>query len=165
MMKITYLPSKRRQKFDVFRNQGCREYKNNDDENETVHLACHARILGGGYICFLDKNGPETVGENGGYNDVAFFAGQFITLDENGEVSGLLRGYQLNQADPSEISLISESWEEAVALIKSWLPDFVVTAVLRVAGMDHTDSDNQVMVHTLRFLRQLAFHEQTVVKG
>lgn len=37
------------------------------------------------------------------------------------------------------------------------LPDFVVTAVLRVQGMDHTDAEDQVMVHTLRFAPQIKF--------
>ena len=42
-------------------------------------------------------------------------------------------------------------------LIDPQLPDLVVTAALRVTGMDHTDNEEQIMVHTLRFVPEIKY--------
>ena len=42
-------------------------------------------------------------------------------------------------------------------IIDPHLPDFVVTAVLKVRGMDHTDDDEQIMVNTLRFVPEIKY--------
>ena len=56
-------------------------------------------------------------------NDAAYFIGNFVSTNLDGTISVRLTGYCLNEADDTEISIPAESWEEAVKLFKSWLPD------------------------------------------
>ena len=42
-------------------------------------------------------------------------------------------------------------------IIDPQLPDLVVTAVLKVEGMDHTDDEEQTMVNTLRFVPEIKY--------
>ncbi len=56
-------------------------------------------------------------------NEAAHFIGNFVSLNQDGSISVRLTGYCLNEADDTEISILAESWEEAVMLFKSWLPD------------------------------------------
>ncbi len=58
-------------------------------------------------------------------NEAAHFIGNFVSLNQDGTISVRLTGYCLNEADDTEISILAESWEEAVRLFKSWLPDNV----------------------------------------
>lgn len=50
-------------------------------------------------------------------------------------------------------------------IIDPQLPDFVVTAVLSVRGMDHTDNDEQIMVNTLRFVPEVKYINLSQLSG
>ena len=57
------------------------------------------------------------------------------------------------------MTLINEgdNWKEAYRFYDPQLPDFVVTGILTVRGRDKTDNENQVMIHTLRFVPKIEF--------
>ena len=64
-------------------------------------------------------------------NDASSFVGQFAVWDDEGNLEYLAKGYQLNEADPTEISVICESWDKAVVRFKDWMgegADFKETA-------------------------------------
>ena len=61
-----------------------------------------------------------------GFSDADYFAGQFVSLDEEGNVALHLSGYLLNEADDTEISYCTEEWQEAVSMFKGWLPEEAV---------------------------------------
>ena len=50
-----------------------------------------------------------------------------------------------------------DNWKEAYRFYDPQLPDFVVTGILTVRGRDKTDNENQVMVHTLRFVPKIEY--------
>ena len=54
-------------------------------------------------------------------NDASSFIGQFAVWDDDGNLEYITKGYQLNEADPTEISVICESWDTAVERFKDWM--------------------------------------------
>lgn len=62
-------------------------------------------------------------GQDYSIDDAFHFIGNFVSLNQDGTVAVRLAGYCLNEADDTEISILAESWEDAVKLFKSWLPD------------------------------------------
>lgn len=56
-------------------------------------------------------------------DDASAFIGHFVSLDENGQVVLQLSGHVLNEADPTEVSYCTETWEEALKMTKDWLPE------------------------------------------
>lgn len=71
--------------------------------------------------CKKDDNKEQEL--NSSINEAAYFIGNFVSLNQDGSISVRLTGYCINEADDTEIAIPMESWEEAVRLFKSWLPD------------------------------------------
>ncbi len=76
--------------------------------------------------CKKDVNVDEDKAPSLGYSDADYFAGQFVSLDEAGNVALRLSGSLLNEADDTEISYCTEEWQKAVSMFKSWLPEGAV---------------------------------------
>ena len=76
--------------------------------------------------CTKDGNVDEDKAPSLGYSDADYFAGQFVSLDEAGNVALRLSGSLLNEADDTEISYCTEEWQTAVSMFKGWLPDDAV---------------------------------------
>ena len=71
--------------------------------------------------CDKEEIGAD-VDEVVGCSDADYFVGQFVSLDEEGNVALRLSGCLLNEADDTEISYCTEEWQEAVSMFKEWLP-------------------------------------------
>lgn len=56
-------------------------------------------------------------------SDFELLESQMVETDSEGNILGYSVGANLNEADPSEISVPVDTYEEAVALFKSWLPE------------------------------------------
>ena len=76
--------------------------------------------------CKKDVNVDEDTAPSLGYSDADYFAGQFVSLDEAGNVALRLSGSLLNEADDTEISYCTEEWQTAVSMFKGWLPEEAV---------------------------------------
>ena len=76
--------------------------------------------------CTKDGNVDEDKAPSLGYSDADYFAGQFVSLDEAGNVALRLSGSLLNEADDTEISYCTEEWQTAVSMFKGWLPEEAV---------------------------------------
>lgn len=76
--------------------------------------------------CKKDVNVDEDKVPSLGYSDADYFAGQFVSLDEEGNVALRLSGSLLNEADDTEISYCTEEWQTAVSMFKGWLPEEAV---------------------------------------
>ena len=50
-------------------------------------------------------------------DELAYLQGHFAGFDEEGELT-ILAGWQLNEADPGELSMKADSFEAAVAIFK-----------------------------------------------
>ena len=64
-------------------------------------------------------------------NDASFILAQFAEWDDNGNLLFRTKGYTLNEADDTEVSLCVETWEKSLSMFKEWMPhdaDFSETA-------------------------------------
>ena len=56
-------------------------------------------------------------------SDFEILASQLVETDSEGNILEYSVGANLNEADPSEISVPVDTYEEAVELFKKWLPE------------------------------------------
>lgn len=56
-------------------------------------------------------------------NDAAHIVAQFAEWDENGNLLFRTKGYTLNEADDTEVTLCVDTWEKSLSLFKEWMPD------------------------------------------
>ena len=64
-------------------------------------------------------------------DDAAFIMSQFAEWDDEGNLLFRTKGFTLNEADDTEVSLCVETWEESLIMFKEWMPadaDFSETA-------------------------------------
>ena len=59
----------------------------------------------------------------GKMSDLEYFQDGFVKLDDNGDIVGYIIGENLNEADPSEVSVPAEDYDQARSLFLKWLPD------------------------------------------
>ena len=104
-------------------------------------LLCAALAL---FAC--RKADPEIpVNEDSGkLSDLEFFQDGLVRLDDSGNIAGYNIGENLNEADPSEVSYPVDSYQEALGIFLSWLPDGVQPAVSgKTYTWEMTDEENQ----------------------
>ena len=74
-----------------------------------------------------NKNNPQDQNEEDAEeeivesSDASYFVSQFVTL-QNDESVLYLKGYRMNEADDTEFTFITETWEDAKSLFLGWLP-------------------------------------------
>ena len=56
-------------------------------------------------------------------DDAAFIMSQFAEWDDEGNLLFRTKGFTLNEADDTEVSLCVETWEEALSMFKEWMPE------------------------------------------
>ena len=77
-------------------------------------------------------------------SDFEILASQLVETDSEGNILEYSVGANLNEADPSEISVPVDTYEEAVALFKSWLPEGAqLVEENKKITWKMTDEDNQ----------------------
>ena len=77
-------------------------------------------------------------------SDFEILASQLVETDSEGNIQEYSVGANLNEADPSEISVPVDTYEEAVALFKSWLPEGAqLVEENKKITWKMTDEDNQ----------------------
>ena len=77
-------------------------------------------------------------------SDFEILESQMVETDSEGNILGYSVGANLNEADPSEISVPVDTYEEAVALFKSWLPEGAqLVEENKKITWKMTDEDNQ----------------------
>ena len=77
-------------------------------------------------------------------SDFEILASQLVETDSEGNILEYSVGANLNEADPSEISVPVDTYEEAVALFKSWLPEGAqLVEENKKITWKITDEDNQ----------------------
>lgn len=104
-------------------------------------LLCAALAL---FAC--RKADPEIpVNEDSGkLSDLEFFQDGLVRLDDSGNITGYNIGENLNEADPSEVSYPVDSYQEALGVFLSWLPDGTQPAVSgKTYTWEMTGEDNQ----------------------
>lgn len=73
--------------------------------------------------CNKNNDIPEGSEEVGKTSDLEYFQDGLVTLDEDGSIRGYNVGQNLNEADPSEISVPVDTYDEALELFLKWLPE------------------------------------------
>ena len=77
-------------------------------------------------------------------SDFELLESQMVKTDSEGNILEYSVGANLNEADPSEISVPVDTYEEAVALFKSWLPEgSQLVEEYKKITWKMTDEDNQ----------------------
>ncbi len=66
-----------------------------------------------------DPQEPATVK----FDDATYIMGQFAEWDNDGNLLFRTKGYTLNEADDTEVSLCVETWDEALRMFKEWMPE------------------------------------------
>ena len=97
--------------------------------NTKANIISAALVLTLGLLSFAscNKNNPQDQNEEDAEeeivesSDASYFVSQFVTLQNDGSVS-LLKGYRMNEADDTEFTFITETWEDAKSLFLGWLP-------------------------------------------
>jgi len=71
------------------------------------------------------EDNPQTESEEytGKLSDLELLEERLVETDSVGNILGYLVGANLNEADPTEISVPVNTYEEAVELFKKWLPE------------------------------------------
>lgn len=71
------------------------------------------------------EDNPQTESEEytGKLSDLELLEDRLVETDSVGNILGYLVGANLNEADPTEISVPVNTYEEAVELFKKWLPE------------------------------------------
>ena len=71
------------------------------------------------------EDNPQTESEEytGKLSDLELLEEHLVETDSVGNILGYLVGANLNEADPTEISVPANTYEEAVELFKKWLPE------------------------------------------
>ena len=71
------------------------------------------------------EDNPQTESEEytGKLSDLELLEERLVETDSVGNILGYLMGANLNEADPTEISVPVNTYEEAVELFKKWLPE------------------------------------------
>ena len=64
------------------------------------------------------------------FDDATYIMGQFAEWDDDGNLLFRTKGYTLNEADDTEVSLCVETWGEALSMFKEWMPE----------GADYTET-------------------------
>lgn len=66
-----------------------------------------------------NQNNPE---QNAKVDDYSYLIESLMRFDDNGEITGYMIGDNLNEADPLDISVPVENYDEAVRIFRSLLP-------------------------------------------
>ncbi len=92
-----------------------------------------------------NKNNTEnTSGDAGKLSDLEYFQDALVTLDQNGSIRGYNVGANLNEADPSEISVPVDTYDEARELFLRWLPSGSKPSVSgKTYTWEMTDQENK----------------------
>ena len=64
------------------------------------------------------------------FDDATYIMSQFAEWDDDGNLLFRTKGYTLNEADDTEVSLCVETWGEALSMFKEWMPE----------GADYTET-------------------------
>lgn len=80
-------------------------------------------LLGMGALISCEKNNdPATAEEEFKSDDASHIEAQFAQWDKDGKLEFRTKGFTLNEADDTEVTLCVETWEESVRLFKEWMP-------------------------------------------
>ena len=79
-----------------------------------------------------NQNNPE---QNAKVDDYSYLIESLMRFDDNGEITGYMIGDNLNEADPLDISVPVKTYDEAVAIFRSLLPQ---DAVVKQEGKTYT---------------------------
>lgn len=79
-----------------------------------------------------NQNNPE---QNAKVDDYSYLIESLMRFDDNGEITGYMIGDNLNEADPMDISVPVKTYDEAVAIFRSLLPQ---DAVVKQEGKTYT---------------------------
>lgn len=95
-----------------------------DKMKKFVWILCAVLALG---ACKKD-NSTDSEGDEGfveveKLSDLEHIQETLVTVDDDGNITGYNVGDNLNEADPSEVSVPVDSYEEARNLFLKWLPD------------------------------------------
>ena len=92
-----------------------------------------------------NKNNTEnTSGDAGKLSDLEYFQDALVTLDQNGSIRGYNVGQNLNEADPSEITVPVDTYDEARELFLRWLPSGSKPSVSgKTYTWEMTDQENK----------------------
>lgn len=89
-------------------------------------------------------NTENTSGDAGKLSDLEYFQDALVTLDQNGSIRGYNVGANLNEADPSEISVPVDTYDEARELFLRWLPSGSKPSVSgKTYTWEMTDQENK----------------------
>lgn len=76
---------------------------------------------------FVSCNKPDNNGDaqQGAikFDDAAYIMGQFAEWDNDGNLLFRTKGFTLNEADDTEVSLMVNTWEKALNMFKEWMPE------------------------------------------
>lgn len=84
-----------------------------------IILLCTVVALG---ACSKNNNPEEEDELPAKMGDLECIQESLVSLDENGNIAGYIVGASLNEADPSEVSVPVDNYEQALALFRSLLP-------------------------------------------
>ena len=56
-------------------------------------------------------------------DDISLLLANLVFTDDNGNITGYMTGYGLNEADPGELSIPCESFEKAQEIFLRWVPE------------------------------------------
>ena len=92
-----------------------------------------------------NKNNTENTSEDAGkLSDLEYFQDRLVTLDQNGNIRGYNVGQNLNEADPSEITVPVDTYDEARELFLRWLPSGSKPSVSgKTYTWEMTDQENK----------------------
>lgn len=92
----------------------------------------------------LQPQSESDIEEDVKLSDFEILESQMVETDSEGNILEYSVGANLNEADPSEISVPVDTYEEAVALFKSWLPEGAqLVEEYKKITWKMTDEDNQ----------------------
>ena len=83
-------------------------------------------------LAACNNNDPE---QNLKLDDYEYLVESLMRFDDNGEITGYMIGDNLNEADPTEISIPVKDFDEAVAIFRTILPQ---DAVVKQEGKTYT---------------------------
>ena len=91
-----------------------------------------------------DNSQTESEEYTGKLSDLELLEERLVETDSVGNILGYLVGANLNEADPTEISVPVNTYEEAVELFKKWLPEGAqLIEENKKITWKMTDEDNQ----------------------
>ena len=108
---------------------------------KTALILCATLALS---ACQKDDTNEQEYEYTGKLSDLEYFQDGLVRMDSLGNILGYNVGKNLNEADPSELSVAVDSYEEALDRFLEWLPEGVQPVVNgKTYTCQMTDEENQ----------------------